>query len=128
MGFSIKIIALGVFIVLLSLPAGGYVWWTQNELGNLHNQLEVQIVKAAEQDKTIEDYKKQMILNQQLNDNYNQELSKIRTQSTQLRDQIDKLNLQLQAAADPREVEKLINSRFQDTFKELRALNHTGGK
>jgi biopolymer transport protein ExbB/TolQ len=127
MSFFIKIIALGLFIVLLSLPVGVYAWWTQGELTNLHNQLEVQLLKVAEQDKTIEDYKKQAILNKQLSDNYNQELNKIRAQSAQLRDQIDKLNLQLNAASDPRETEKLINSRFQETFKELKVLNRSGG-
>ena len=120
-----------IVIILLLGGAGGYYWWTQKQVTTLNNELTVKTVQLAEQEQVIKDYKQQLATVQRTNTAYNNQLNAIRTKATQLQDQLNKLNLTTNAALNPREVEKEINVRFQQTFDELSKISSsvkTGGK
>jgi chromosome segregation ATPase len=121
-----------IIIILLAGAGGGYFWWTQKQISALNATLGTKDVQLAEQNQVIEDYKQQLATVQRANTAYNTQLNAIRSKAAQLQDQLNKLNLTTNAAINPRETERQINSRYQQIFTELtqvgKPVNPTGGK
>jgi chromosome segregation ATPase len=119
MGIISKI--LGISLVIIILLSGSYFFYSQHQLKVLNALNGAQQVAISTQNAAILSIQSQYDKLNKLNGEYSQQLNRLRTQDSQLRNQLNQAISN--ASKNPRATEKAINQHQNQIFSDLRNLN-----
>jgi hypothetical protein len=111
-------------VMALALTAGGFYFkWSQGEIAKLNRTTAEQGVTIAAQQQSMTDLTDRINTVQQLQQNYNNNVNRIRGETDTMRGQVSGFSDPGKASSQPRETEAVINQFTNGMFREYETIS-----
>ena len=119
-----RVVAIMGVVMVLALTAGGFYFkWSQGELAKLNQSIAEQGVTIAAQQQSMDDLTGRINTIQQLQQNYNTNVNRIRGESDTKRNEVASFTDPSKVSSQPRETEVVINQFTNGMFREYEVIS-----